>query len=83
MGKTTMVEQVVGRSGLLCRFVSADEPTLRGPEWIAQQWDVARLVADGAGRAGAILVVDEVQKAPNWRRRSSACGTKTLERAGD
>ena len=64
VGKTTMVEQVVGRSGLPCRFVSADEPTLRGPEWIAQQWDAARLAADGAG--GAILVVDEVQKAPNW-----------------
>lgn len=59
-----MVEQVVGRSGLPCRFVSADEPTLRGREWIAQQWDAARLAADGAD--GAILVVDEAQKVPNW-----------------
>ena len=58
-----MVEQVVGRSGLPCRFVSADEPTLRGREWIAQQWDAARLAADG--RDGAILVVDEAQKVPN------------------
>ena len=61
-----MVEQVVGRSGLPSRFVSADEPTLRGREWIAQQWDAARLAADGAGRDGAILVVDEAQKVPNW-----------------
>lgn len=45
------------------RFASADEPTLRGPEWIAEQWDAARLAA---GRAAAILVLDEVQKAVGW-----------------
>ena len=61
-----MVEQVVGRSDLPFRFVSADEATLRGREWIAQQWDAARLAADGTGRDGAILVVDEAQKVPNW-----------------
>lgn len=44
-------------------FVSADEPTLRGPEWIAQHWEVARLQAN---RARSILVLDEVQKVPNW-----------------
>jgi hypothetical protein len=42
---------------------SADEPTLRGPEWIGQQWETARLAA---GRDGAILVLDEVQKASGW-----------------
>lgn len=59
VGKTTMVQQVSEQADLRVRFVSADEPTLRGPEWLAQQWEAARL---GAG----LLVVDEVQKAPKW-----------------
>ena len=66
VGKTTLAAQVAERSGLPHRFASADEPTLRGPEWIAQQWDAARLLADDAGREGALLVLDEVQKAPDW-----------------
>ena len=44
-------------------FASADEPTLRGAAWIAQQWEAAR----SSRRAhGAILVLDEVQKVPGW-----------------
>jgi predicted AAA+ superfamily ATPase len=45
------------------RFASADEPTLRGGQWIAEQWEAARLAAD---RGSAILVLDEVQKATGW-----------------
>lgn len=63
VGKTTLVQQVVEQAGLPVRFVSADEPTLQGPEWIATQWDAARLEA---GKRGAILVLDEVQKAQGW-----------------
>ena len=66
VGKTTLVTQVAEQSGLPHRFGSADEPTLRGPDWIAQQWEAARLVAAEAGSPGALLVIDEVQKAPNW-----------------
>ena len=39
---------------------------MRGPEWIGQQWGAARLAADHAGDEGALLILDEVQKAPNW-----------------
>lgn len=63
VGKTTLVEQVTGDADVPITFVSADEPTLRGAEWIAQQWDAARLAAK---RDGAILVIDEVQKAQGW-----------------
>jgi len=66
VGKTTLVHQVIEASGRLARFASADEPTLRGPQWIAQQWDVARLVAVDAGKSGAVLVLDEIQKIPGW-----------------
>lgn len=63
VGKTTLVQQVMEGSDLATVFASADEPALRGPEWIAQQWDVARLAA--GGRA-SVLVLDEVQKVPGW-----------------
>ncbi len=63
VGKTTLVQQVIESIAVPVRFASADEPTLRGADWIAQQWDAARL---SAGPGGAILVLDEVQKALNW-----------------
>src|SRR6266849_9386105 len=63
VGKTTLVQQVTEDITVPVRFASADEPTLRGADWIAQQWEAARLTA---GPAGAILVLDEVQKAVNW-----------------
>jgi len=63
VGKTTLVQQVTEVSPLPVVFASADEPSLRGPEWIAQQWEAARLAM---GLRGAILVLDEVQKAVGW-----------------
>ena len=66
VGKTTLSTHVAERSGLPFRYASADEPTLRGPEWIAQQWDSARILAGDTGEDGALLILDEIQKAPNW-----------------
>ncbi len=66
VGKTTLVQQVVSASGMAARFASADEPTLRGTSWIEQQWEAARLAASEAGRRGALLVLDEIQKLPGW-----------------
>jgi uncharacterized protein len=63
-GKSTLVQQVTGELDVPVRYASADEPTLRGPEWIGQQWEAARLEA--TGRAGAVLVLDEIQKIPRW-----------------
>ena len=66
VGKTTLITQVAKRTNRPYHFASADEPTLRGPEWVAQQWEAARLLADGGGAEGALLLLDEAQKAPNW-----------------
>ena len=63
VGKTTLVQQVCEASGLSVQYASADEPTLRGAEWIAQQWEIARLMRD---ERGAVLVLDEVQKVSGW-----------------
>lgn len=65
VGKSTLVQQVVEASKLPHRIASADEPTLRGPEWIAQQWNAGRLLATDS-RRGGILVLDEIQKIPGW-----------------
>lgn len=65
VGKTTLVQQVVEGSGLPSRFVSADEPTLRGGDWLQQQWEAARAQATAADR-GSLIVLDEIQKVPDW-----------------
>lgn len=63
VGKTTLVQQVIEADGAPAQYASADEPTLRGTEWIAQQWEAARLAA---GTRGAVLVLDEAQKVSGW-----------------
>ncbi|NLB65872.1 MAG: ATP-binding protein [Lentisphaerae bacterium] len=64
VGKTTMVQQAVEPLSIPVRYASADEPTLRGPMWIEQQWDAARLSATSS--QGAVLILDEIQKVGNW-----------------
>src|SRR2546425_418696 len=66
VGKTTLVTQVVERARLPYVVASADEPTLRGPEWLDAQWEAARLLLRDTGQGGALLVLDEVQKVPHW-----------------
>lgn len=66
VGKSTLVQQVVEALTGAVRYASADEPTLRGAEWIAQQWEAARLAARDAGARGAVLALDEIQKIPGW-----------------
>lgn len=63
VGKTTLVQQVTDTLALPVHFASADEPTLRGGEWITQQWETARSLST---TQGSVLVLDEVQKIPNW-----------------
>ena len=66
VGKTTLALHVAAECGLPHHIASADEPTLRDSAWIETQWETARLLAGGTGGQGALLVLDEVQKAPNW-----------------
>jgi predicted AAA+ superfamily ATPase len=66
VGRTTLVGQVLSRLEISSVFASADEPTVGGTAWLAAQWERGRLAAADAGRAGAVLVLDEVQKIPRW-----------------
>lgn len=66
VGKTTLVLQALEAWGERARYASADEPPLRDRGWLVSQWDAARLAAQRAGRSGAVLALDEIQKIPNW-----------------
>jgi predicted AAA+ superfamily ATPase len=62
-GKTAMARQVMEALGGSAHYASADEPTLKGQEWIVHQWEIARMKA----REGeALLILDEIQKSPGW-----------------
>lgn len=63
-GKTTLVHQALEETGFPFHYASADEPALRGPAWIDQQWESAR--AEASRKKNVALVLDEVQKIPGW-----------------
>ena len=63
VGKTTLVQQALASLTAPSRYASADAPSLRGGDWISQQWEAARLEF---GERDAILVLDEIQKIPDW-----------------
>ncbi|RPI06344.1 MAG: ATP-binding protein [Zetaproteobacteria bacterium] len=71
-GKTTLVQQVLTACGLPGHYASADAPSLQGRAWIEQQWDVARLIARDR-MAGVVLVLDEIQKVPDWSEAVKRC----------
>jgi len=68
VGKTTLVSQVLDRVDLPGVYVSADEPDGDDVAWLAAQWQRGRDAAAAAGPAGAVLVIDEVQKVGQWSR---------------
>src|SRR5262245_49610611 len=68
VGKTTLVEQVLDRLDVPAVLVSADDPAADDAAWLAAQWERGRLAAAHAGQTGAVLVIDEAQKIPQWSR---------------
>jgi len=66
-GKTTSVRQALDELGQPFVYASADGPVPFGPEWVAQQWRVARQQGEPC-----ILVLDEVQKAQGWPEQVKA-----------
>ena len=69
VGKTTLVEQVLGRLDTPSLFISADEPTLRDTAWLAAQWERARIAAAEAGKAGRCLPSTRCRRSRAGRRR--------------
>ena len=66
VGKTTLARQVMDAVGVPAHMASADDPALRESGWLETQWEIGRLRARNGGRAGGLLVMDEIQKIPAW-----------------
>lgn len=66
VGKTTLARQVMDAIGIPGHFASADAPDPEDVGWIYSQWAIGRAAARNGGRAGGLLVLDEVQKIRDW-----------------
>ena len=66
VGKTTLARQVMDAIGIPGHLASADAPDPEDAGWIYTQWAIGRQQARMGGRAGGLLVLDEVQKVRGW-----------------
>ena len=66
VGKTTVARQVMDAIGIPGHLASADAPDPEDVGWIYTQWAIGRQAARNGGRAGGLLVLDEVQKIRGW-----------------
>ena len=61
VGKTTGVRQLMAANTWPAHYASADDVLVSNRSWLLEQWQAALQLG-----AGALLVIDEVQKIPNW-----------------
>lgn len=61
VGKTTGMRQLLARYPGSSHYANADDLLVTDRTWLLEQWQKARLAG-----TGTLLVIDEVQKIPNW-----------------
>lgn len=66
VGKTTSVSQALTQLKVPYHSVTADAVIEQPESWVALQWQRARLLIGKDGATEAVLVMDEIQKVPNW-----------------
>jgi uncharacterized protein len=66
VGKTTMAAQMLKKAKIPYIFESADAVSAINSTWIEQIWETARLKMRVQPAKEFILVIDEIQKIPNW-----------------
>ena len=66
VGKTTIIKQLLQETKILSHFVTADNLYAADTAWIKREWDNIRLQMRQENKNEAILIIDEIQKAPNW-----------------
>lgn len=66
IGKTTVVRQVLCDINTPHLYFSTDDTAVAGSAWLASCWTAARLEVQTHPDAGCVLVIDEIQKVPNW-----------------
>ena len=65
VGKTTALKQVLRAIELPSHYATADMPGVADIDWLMQQWEVGRQLAN-ASEQGAVLALDEAQKITDW-----------------
>lgn len=66
VGKTTLVNQLVKRLSIPYIYEAADAVPAGNALWIDQIWDTTRLKLKAERSGQYILVLDEIQKIPDW-----------------
>ncbi len=67
VGKSTLAHQVKDSLSFPSYYASTDGSSSYGSAWIAEQWEVGRLLAQRTdNHQGALLILDEIQKISNW-----------------
>ena len=61
VGKTTGVRQLMAQCTWPAHYANADDVLTSDRSWLLQQWQQALLLGPDA-----LLVIDEIQKVPNW-----------------
>ena len=61
VGKTTGVRQLMAQCDYPVHYANADDVLASDRSWLLQHWQSALLLGPGA-----LLVIDEIQKVPNW-----------------
>lgn len=67
VGKTTGVRQLMQRASVPVCYANADGVLVSDRSWLLEQWQNALALGDGA-----LLVIDEIQKVPNWAESTKA-----------
>ncbi len=66
IGKSTVVRQVLKELDTPYQFYSADNVPATNNAWISNCWAAVRSLKENNGWESAVLVIDEIQKIPNW-----------------
>jgi len=66
VGKTTLITQLLEKLTIPALYESADAIPAGNSLWIDQLWDTARLKLKSQKASEFILIIDEIQKIPNW-----------------
>ena len=66
VGKTTLVHQLIDQLDVPCAYYSADAVAAANGSWLEQVWEAARLKIRSEKLGSFLLVIDEIQKVPDW-----------------
>jgi len=66
VGKTTMITQLYEQLSIPAMYESSDAIPAGNNVWLDQVWDIARFRMRSQKANEFLLIIDEIQKIPNW-----------------